>query len=533
MNVHETPDRPGATPESQAGDTPLVPAERRLAALTAALDEGVLFAGSDGTVQWANAAADALFGASARALQSIEIGRILPGWRPSAEAGAEMDARRLDGSVFPAVVRSHAVDDTPDWVLVIRDATVGRRAAESDALLHHAARVVSDAPDLTSRLAAFADILGGVAPFDTMSFAVAEGDGRFRIVAIWDAAGWRYPENRDAYDLRSARLEATYAAGDPALGVDTAEPDADVAERHLLERGVRSYISVPVVAGGRVRALLNLLSARPAAFSAEQLPTVRALVRQVAGSLNMLVVLERERAASEKLRELDQLRSDFVQIIAHDLRSPMAVIQAAAELLRARWDNLTDDDRALYLDMITRTSGNVAVLADDILTVTTIDSGSIRFAVRPFDLVALVRQAALESSTVTGRRIELREPGGLPHALGDQRRHWLVITNLLSNATKYSPPTAPVVVEVSADQDLLRVSVRDSGPGIPPEHVPNLFEKFARIPRPPGASEQSTTGLGLFICRALVEGQGGSIGVQTTPGAGSTFTYTVPLAASR
>ncbi|MGH7856294.1 MAG: sensor histidine kinase, partial [Candidatus Binatia bacterium] len=120
------------------------------------------------------------------------------------------------------------------------------------------------------------------------------------------------------------------------------------------------------------------------------------------------------------------------------------------------------------------------------------------------------------------------EPG-LPDAFGDEQRNWQVVTNLLSNAVKFSPADQPIEVTVTPDNGFLRVSVRDHGSGIAPEDQQRLFQKFERIVTP-GARRSAGTGLGLYICRSIVEAQGGRIRVESTEGEGSTFSYTIPVA---
>jgi PAS domain S-box-containing protein len=228
--------------------------------------------------------------------------------------------------------------------------------------------------------------------------------------------------------------------------------------------------------------------------------------------------------------ELDQLRNDFVAMVAHDLRSPMSVIAGFAETLKKRWDRLNDDQRIMLLDGITRNVYSLDHLVEDVLQVARLESGEFSYEVDTFDLAALVRRTVDEFNRPEGRPtviVEIEED--LPAALGDELRNWQILNNLLSNAMKYSQLDSVVRVEVVRLQDELRISVIDTGVGVAEQDIARLFGKFSRVSQGGGKSA-SGTGLGLYICRLMVEAQGGTIGVNTRQGEGSTFFYTLPIA---
>lgn len=243
---------------------------------------------------------------------------------------------------------------------------------------------------------------------------------------------------------------------------------------------------------------------------------------------------EREREAVTTLKGLDQLKNEFVAMVAHDLKSPMTVIAGFTDIITSRWDTLDDAKKLEFLALI---SGNVHKLADlveDVLQVARIESNEISYVLEPFDLAHLARTTAAEVvGAESSRSISVDVSDELPLAYGDEQRIWQVLTNLYSNALKFSPPDAPVEVEVvHDDSDALRVSVRDHGGGIRPEEMSKLFEKFSRLTQTTD-KEAKGTGLGLFICKRMVEDQGGRIWAESTLGEGSTFSFTLPIAAGR
>ena len=240
---------------------------------------------------------------------------------------------------------------------------------------------------------------------------------------------------------------------------------------------------------------------------------------------------DRERDAVQELQALDQLKNDFVAMVAHDLKSPMTVIGGLADTMINRWERIEDERKIEFLGLISRNIFKLADLVDDVLQVARIESNQISYEIAPFDLASLVRRTARESLPgETTREIVVEATEGLPLALADEQRVWQVLTNLYSNALKFSPAHQPVEVSVvHQDDDLLRVSVRDHGGGIRPEELPKLFQKFSRLTQT-GDEIVKGTGLGLFICKRMIEEQGGDIWAESVLDEGSTFSFTLPVA---
>ena len=266
---------------------------------------------------------------------------------------------------------------------------------------------------------------------------------------------------------------------------------------------------------------------RPHAFDDEHLALVGELIAAVGGALYTVGRLAEEERTSARLRELDQLKNEFVGVVAHDLRSPMTVIAGYVDTVLQRWDDLTDEMKRELLGVASKNTKRLSVLVEDVLQVARIESGDFPYEIAPFDLGALVRRTVAEMTSARPERPVCADvPESLPEAFGDEDRQWRVLTNLVSNAQKFSPDDVPVVVTVRAREAYLEVSVVDRGPGIAAEDLPRLFGKFARLAGAPGG--EKGTGLGLYICKALVEAQGGTIDATSRVGAGTTLRYTVP-----
>jgi len=228
--------------------------------------------------------------------------------------------------------------------------------------------------------------------------------------------------------------------------------------------------------------------------------------------------------ANAALRDAVRNREDLVSIVSHDFRSPLTLIRGYAEVLQGR---AQDDETRRLLGVIVQQAQHLATLAADTLTMSSIDAGTL-----PLQFTRLrVEDVARRVGLARGDRVSIEVA---PEALAfettaDVNRLEQVLQNLVDNALKYSPATAPVTVRLEREDDALRVSVRDEGRGIAPAEVPLLFQKFSRLP---GARQDgiSGTGLGLYICRSIVEGHGGRIWVESAPGRGSTFHVLLPPA---
>jgi len=233
--------------------------------------------------------------------------------------------------------------------------------------------------------------------------------------------------------------------------------------------------------------------------------------------------------ALERLKELDRIRNDFVAMVVHDIRTPNAVVGAFLEILRKDWDTLGSERIDELLGRAIANTTHVTRLVDDILTASRIESGDFTYDTRPFDVAELIYRAVSTARAANPlMRFEVSVPDGLSQALGDEARQLQILTNLLSNAAKFSARTSCVKIAARREGSYLRIDVQDEGLGISTADQARLFARFSRIesrfnPKIKG------TGLGLYITKALVEGQGGSISVTSEPGIGSTFSYTVPI----
>ncbi len=250
------------------------------------------------------------------------------------------------------------------------------------------------------------------------------------------------------------------------------------------------------------------------------------------------------------LREVNKRTDEFLSIASHELRSPLTSLMMALQMSERRLAPLAapaESDASTTPDTTRRARAVVDLLhtaeqqvhrqerlVGDLLDVSRIRADRLEMRFAPCDLTAIVRDAVAEQRLAwPDRSISLQLADDPFPVEADAHRLGQVVTNYLTNALKYSPPGAPVAVALSHVDDQVRVEVRDCGPGLSAEQRAHIWERFHRVP---GIKQQSGSGaglgLGLYICRTIVERHHGQVGVESKPGKGSMFWFSVPLARS-
>ena len=229
-----------------------------------------------------------------------------------------------------------------------------------------------------------------------------------------------------------------------------------------------------------------------------------------------------------EMRRLETVRRDFVANVSHELRTPVASVRSAAETLRMAIDH---DPKAAnqFIDIIERNGRRLGDLINDLLDLSKIEAKEYRLKVEPTNLRQLAEKTVAtfaERASSRDMRLVVDIPDGFPPALVDQSAFDRILTNLVDNALKYCPDGASVLVSARESGAKLQVFVSDSGTGIDAKHLPRLFERFYRVDN--GRSrDMGGTGLGLSIVKHLVEAMGGEVSVESPPGKGSTFAFTL------
>ena len=273
----------------------------------------------------------------------------------------------------------------------------------------------------------------------------------------------------------------------------------------------------------------------------EQVNTIRAVLKEqnraeqaydeLSAMNNEMADLQRRLLKSNhELEEMNRLKNHMVGMAAHDLRGPLGSFVGLTEfLLQSPPDTVADS--GYILAELHRHAQSMLAMVNDLLDVAKIESGDLDLHMDTVDLVELIKHALLLNRLGAERKnitIECVYEKPSIALTADPGKIEQVLTNLLSNAVKYSPPGSEVSVSAHRSEEAVLVSVEDHGPGISAEGQARLFQPFGRVGSKPTAGEQST-GLGLAICRKIIEGHKGSIWVESSTGRGSTFFFSLPL----
>ena len=286
---------------------------------------------------------------------------------------------------------------------------------------------------------------------------------------------------------------------------------------------------VPLRAGDVVIGILHERGIEPGSIDRERLLQLGRLADQV----SLVVQAARLRARQEemlvRLRELDELKSDFVAITSHELRTPLTAVRGFVDALRRRHDELSTEEVQEYLSIIHLQTDRLIRLVEDLLLISRIEAGKLTFMPQPVETAELLAQAC-QGLGVVGSRVEVVTDASMPAELVvDAQRLIQVLTNLLMNAIKFSPADESDQLRAdSRSTGTVTFAVRDRGPGVSLEERDVIFDRFHQTES--SAAHSEGAGLGLYIARQLVEAMGGWIGVESDPGDGATFAVTIPTA---
>jgi signal transduction histidine kinase len=387
------------------------------------------------------------------------------------------------------------------------------------------ARALGSSLELDEAFGAFIRELRGLVPFERTAIVLVEGNTATTMATAGRGSGDVFPPGNS--DPIEGSLLERVLDGKIVVRRDLTERDSP-ADDQLLALGLRSELVTPLLVGARTIGMLSLSREQADAFSEDEVELIALLGRLVATAVQNIRAYEAERRRVEELARLSQLRADFVSLVSHELRSPMAAVIGAARTLQDRWRMLTAAQRESFLALIGDETARLAELVGDVLDTSRIEAGTFSYRFEELDLGRVVDEA-VETAALAQQDVPVVASvrGALPAIRGDRARIRQVLGNLIENAVKYSPEGGEVRVSAAAANGAVRIAVRDAGPGIPRDQQGRIFEKFGRVDVP-GASKPGT-GLGLFIARSIAEAHGGSLDVSSGAEPGSTFTLTLPV----
>jgi signal transduction histidine kinase len=387
------------------------------------------------------------------------------------------------------------------------------------------ARALGSSLELDEAFGAFIRELRGLVPFARTAIVLVEGDTATTMATAGLGASEVFPPGNIG-PIEDSVLERVLD-GHIVVRHDLAAREYPEDEL-LLALGLRSELVAPLLLGARTIGMLTLSRDRVEAFSEDEIELVSLLGRLVATAVQNIRAYEAERRRVEELARLSELRADFVSLVSHELRSPMAAVIGAARTLQDRWRMLTAEQRESFLALIGDETSRLAELVGDVLDTSRIEAGTFSYRFEEVDLGRVIDEA-VEAAVLAQQEVAVVSTirTSLPPIRGDRARLRQVLGNLIENAVKYSPEGGEVRVSAAAGNGAVRISVRDSGPGIPRDQQARIFEKFGRADVEGGS--KPGTGLGLFIARSIAEAHGGSLEVSSGFEPGATFTLALPV----
>jgi signal transduction histidine kinase len=404
-----------------------------------------------------------------------------------------------------------------------------RRCAERVASLQHLARTLSGAVSVQD----VAQQAAREAVVSTRAFGAYVERARDGAVEVIAAAGERTPSVGKVLDFDDSFTSATAGATEPAMQLKAGATGQSAASYLDLGRGCTGLVVPLSVHEGThdAEGALVLLSAGEHRDIASESAHARALGDFVTAAMRRTLLVENEHLARTEAEAAVRDRDQVLRVVSHDLKNPLHTIGMVAQTLVDV--PLSDAERQKHLEIVRRTVDRMIRLVRDLLDATRVQSGhAIPLVTDPVDVVTLIADAIdsfRDQARDHGQRLETEVAEGLRPVLADRDRLLQVFSNLVGNALKFTPEGGRIRIRAEADgEGIVRFSVDDTGPGIPAESVPHVFELFWQA-----RDRRATlgTGLGLSIARGIVESHGGRISVESTPGEGSSFTFTVPVAA--
>jgi signal transduction histidine kinase len=329
-------------------------------------------------------------------------------------------------------------------------------------------------------------------------------------------------------------IAGTVAESRQAMLIQGDRVDPTVGAKGHPERGISSAMSVPLVRNDELLGVLNLNETEGhRIFGQQDLNALGLFAEHAAIAIGNASIYEKERETVARLEELDQLKSDFVASVSHELKTPLTAIIGAAKTVSRKGKDMDPENHARFMEMIERQGSRLLRLVEDVLTTSQIESG------RPMKRVLVDLRSAgeevieqlLQTNVGAGRNVELFTEPDKPQIWGDLIALQQIMTNLVENALKYSGESSRVMMTVKESTEEGVIEVRDTGIGISKEGLQVIFDRFHQV-------DSSSTrkvggfGLGLFIVKQLVDAHGGSIEVESSEGVGTKFTVHLPKRSS-
>jgi signal transduction histidine kinase len=400
-----------------------------------------------------------------------------------------------------------------------------------------AARATAEASRRTlGLLDAISEVAHGQSDLDSLLRGVLiklrEGLGvELAVVLLLDEDG-RTLRLRAAQGLPEVAWTPTVQVGSGLAGRVAASRQTVVAEdlkavdyvNDMARENLGSLGGAPMIVEDRLLGVLEIGTIAPRPYAPEEVSLLKAAAERLASAVERQRLWAAERAARAAAQDAVRQRDEVLAIVAHDLRNPLSRIIMSATLLK---DAFPPDAAPRSLAIMERAAKGMDRLVRDLLDVSRLESGSLRLEPSPVAVPALLSELAEEFAELAasrGVRLEWAAADGLPPVMADRARLLQALSNLLDNALRVTLSGGTVTVSATRAHDLVEFTVRDTGPGIPAEQLPHLFDRFWQGTR----ERRGSAGLGLTIVKGIVEAHGGRLTVESRVGEGTSFRIWIP-----
>jgi len=359
--------------------------------------------------------------------------------------------------------------------------------------------------------------------YDVSIFMLNSNEKNLALVAH-SGANTEFLRNGYSLQLEEGIIGWVAAHGKRILANDVLD---DPRYSSYIDKRTRSELALPIIIERDVVGVLNIEDIRVQAFDTTDAVVLETLCDQLASAIRNARLYERVKAANEKLTELDRMKSDFISIVSHDFRSPLASIILAAKGAVTQGEKINPARVDEHLKIIVEQATRLTHLAEDTLSTTKMESGRLAYQMEDLDTAFVVQEASSLVNLSRLHHVEVHIEENAKTIYGDETKIRQVLHNLISNAVKYSPRGGKISIracEQSATMVLLSIS--DEGVGIPSNQMNRLFQKFSRVTQE-ATREIKGSGLGLWICQEIVRAHGGEIWTESVSGQGSTFYFTL------
>ncbi len=460
--------------------------------------------------------------------------------KPGEQVTLEYRVKHKNGSwVWIEATGTNYLHDTRIQAIVgnFRNITERKQHEERQQLLNSVSEKLASSLDQELTLQEIAQLIVPVMA-DYCRIAVLDEEHQIKDIVANHIEPEKISLVRELYEQYKDRFNSTYGlqrlleTGQPELiTVVTPEIVAPFIKENpailpiINALGLTSYMGIPLIARDKVIGAITFSSTQPQRhYTHEDLTFAQELARRIA------LTLDNARLYAEAQQAIT-LRDGFISIASHELKTPVTSLKLYVQLLQKQLSRRGEENLIRSFAKMDAQLNKLTLLIEDLLNVSRIEHGKLDFHEDWFDLNEVVKETVEQIQTTTSKQ-HIRIEGSISQLVwGDRDRIGQVLTNLLTNAVKFSPQSDTIIVQLTETQDTVKVSVQDFGIGIEKEHLNHIFDRFHR-----GSDPEEKTypglGMGLYIAREIIKRHGGTLSVESEKGKGSLFSFTLPYKSS-